>query len=86
MLAKCHLAADDAAGALAHAEACTAICERNGADDFERFFAQGVLALAHRARGDAPRFEQAKAAALAHHATLAADLLPWCEPTLRLLA
>ena len=46
MLAQCHLAAGDAAAALGHAEACAAICERNGADAFERFFAQGVTALA----------------------------------------
>lgn len=86
MLAKCHLAAGDAATALDHARRCVAICEANGADAFERFFAQGVAALGHRALGDAAQFETAKASALALHATLAEDLKPWCESTLRVLA
>jgi len=86
MLAKCHLAAGDAATALEHAARCVDICERNDADAFERFFAHAALALAHRASGDALRCAEAKEYALAHHATLAADLKPWCEPTVRLLA
>ena len=45
MLAKCHLAAGDAKGALAHAEQCSAICEQNGADALEHFFAQATLAV-----------------------------------------
>ena len=85
MLAKCHLAADDAQGALAHAQQCRAICASNDADAFERFFADGVVALAHRALGDDTQFAQAKAAALARHASLAAEQKPWCESTLRLL-
>jgi hypothetical protein len=85
MLAKCHLAADDPKGALAHAQRCRAICESHHADAFELFFAQAVLALSHRALHDAVPFEQAKAAALAHHASLTADQTPWCESTLRLL-
>lgn len=86
MLAKCHLAAGDATGALDHAQRCASICDEHNADAFERFFAQGVLALAHRAQGDAARFEQAKVAALAHHAALPADQRSWCEATVRLLA
>jgi len=86
MLAKCHLAAADANGALPHAEQCVAICEANHADAFELFFAQGVRALAHRALGEAPRFEQARTAALDCYSTLAADQKPWCEPTFKLLA
>ncbi|MEP7180977.1 MAG: hypothetical protein ABI886_02175 [Betaproteobacteria bacterium] len=85
VLAKCHLAVGDAAAALEHAMACVAICERNGADGFERFFAQAALALARRAGGDAAGYASAKDAALGCHAALAANLLPWCEPTLRLL-
>ena len=85
MLAKCHLAAGDAQGALAHAKQCRAICADNDADAFERFFAQGVLALAHRAQGDAAQFERTKATALVLHASLAAEQKPWCESTLRLL-
>jgi hypothetical protein len=85
MLAKCELAAGNAAGALAHARACAALCAANDADAFERFFAQGALALAHRALGDARAFDEASAAAHALHAALAPDLRRWCEPTLRLL-
>jgi hypothetical protein len=86
MLAKCLLTAGNAKEALVHAGQCVALCERNGADDFERFFAQGVLALSRRACGDPDGFEQAKHTALAHHARLAADRKTWCEPTLQLLS
>jgi hypothetical protein len=86
MLSKCLLAAGDARGALAHARQCVAICERNDADAFERFFAQSATALAHRALGDAGQYELAKATALALHATLKADEKPWCESTLLLFA
>ena len=86
MLAKCHLAASDAMGALHHAQACGAICERNDADAFERFFAQGVTAEAQRALGDATAFAAAKAAALAHYDMLPADQKKWCETMLAVLA
>ena len=86
MLAKCHLAAGDANGALAHARNCSAICAANDADTFERFFAQSVVALAYRALGDTSKFSEAKRTALAHHATLAADQQSWCASTLELLA
>jgi hypothetical protein len=86
MLAQCHLAAGDAASALGHAEACAAICDRNGADAFERFFAQGVTALAHRALGDHARFEAARAAARSLRESLPAEQLPWCDPMLQRLA
>lgn len=85
LLAKCHLATGDAATALDHARQCAEICERNGADDFERFFAQAVLALACRAGGDPGRGAEAKDAALAHHARLPADDKAGCESTLHLL-
>jgi hypothetical protein len=55
-------------------------------DAFERFFARGVCALAHRAHGDAKAFAAAKAATLALHGVLAPDQKPWCEPMLRQLA
>ncbi len=86
MLAQCYLSAGDTAGALGHARQCVAICEDNDADAFERFFAQGVSALANRAHGDLHRFEAAKADALALHGTLGADQRPWCEAMLRRLA
>ncbi len=86
MLAQCHLAAGDAASALGHAEACAAICDRNGADAFERFFAQGATALAHRALGDQARFGAARAAARSLRESLPAEQQSWCEPMLRRLA
>jgi len=86
MLAKCHLAAGDAAGALVHAQECIAICERNEADAFERFFGQGVIAQAYRALDDAQGFAAAKAAALAQFDTLSADQKKGCETMLGLLA
>ncbi|NDP43111.1 MAG: hypothetical protein GZ089_10425, partial [Aromatoleum sp.] len=85
VLAKCHLAAGDAPTALGHAAQCAAICERHGANAFERFFAQSVLALANRACGNDDRHAQAKAAALAQYAQLEAGQRPSCESTLRLL-
>jgi len=86
MLAQCHLAAGDATAALRHAERCAAICERHDADAFERFFAQGVAALAHRARGEPARFESARAAARALRDSLAPEQQSWCEPLLARLA
>ena len=86
MLAKCHLAAGDAKAALMHAQNCTAICEANDADAFERFFAQSVRALSYRALGDAAQFARARKAALDGYSTIAADQKPWCESTLKLLA
>lgn len=86
MLAKCHLAAGDAKGALDHAEQCAAICEANNADAFERFFALSMRALAHRALGAAPQFAEARTAALDCYSTLAADDRRWCESTLTLIS
>lgn len=85
VLAKCQLAAGDAAAALVHAAACRDLCEANGADDFERFFAQAMMALASRAGGDTDAFADARRAALAHAAKVPDDLRPYCEPDLRLL-
>jgi hypothetical protein len=86
VLAQCHLAAGDADAALRHAEACRTICESNDADAFERFFAEGAAALAHRARGDAARFESARAAARSLWSALAPERQSSCEPMLARLA
>jgi len=85
MLAKCLLAAGDAKGALDHADQCAAICETNDADAFERFFAFSMRALAHRALGAVPQFEEARTAALDCYSTLAVDDRRWCESTLKLI-
>ena len=86
MLAKCHLAAEDPKTALVHAERCAMICEVNKADAFELFFALSMRALAHRALGDAVRFDQARMTALDCHSTLTADQKRWCESTVELIA
>jgi hypothetical protein len=83
MLAKCRLAAGDPKGALAHAEQCSAICEQNGADALEHFFAQAILAMAHRALGDTRQSAQAKTAALARYGTLPTEQKKWCNTMLK---
>ena len=78
--------AADAKTALIHARHCVAICEKNDADAFERFFGEGVRALALRALGEDREFAQARAAALAHHDTLPAEQKSWCEAMLASIA
>ncbi|MED5617889.1 hypothetical protein [Ideonella sp. BN130291] len=46
-LALCHAVAGQGTQAVAHAQACLQRCEANGADAYERFFAQEALARAH---------------------------------------
>ncbi|WP_280153405.1 hypothetical protein [Piscinibacter sp. XHJ-5] len=46
MLSRCAATLGDLEQALAHARSCLAICEANGADAFERFFAHEALARA----------------------------------------
>jgi len=55
ILALCAAKVGDAAQALSHAQSCLAICEANGADAFERFFAQQALGEAYRVDGNMPR-------------------------------
>ena len=85
MLAKCRLAAGDAALALRHALECLEICEHNGADAFERFFAHGVVAQAQRALGDVQGFAASRSSALAQYDTLPAEQRKWCEQLLGVL-
>jgi hypothetical protein len=51
-LALCHAAAGLGAQAVKHAQACLSICEANGADACERFFAYEALAHAQRSAGE----------------------------------
>ncbi|HUG22522.1 hypothetical protein [Piscinibacter sp.] len=53
MLALCAAATGDGAQAVVHARSCLAVCESNGADAFERFFAHEALGRALAASGDA---------------------------------
>ncbi len=78
------LARDARAGAEA-ARRCLALCERNAAPAFERFFGELALAEALRATGDAPGFAAARDRALAHYARVPADERRWCEAELRAL-
>ncbi len=82
-LAMCHAAIGQGAPALQHARECLRVCEANGADAAERFFAHEALVHAHRAAGDA-------AAAGRQRERMAALLLEvgdegmrtWCAETL----
>lgn len=47
--------------ALTHARACLSVCEANGADAGERFFAHEALARAHHAAGEAASARAARA-------------------------
>jgi hypothetical protein len=69
-LALCHAAAGDGAAARVHARECRAICESNGADAVERFYAEEAMARAERAAGDAA----AAAAAQGRMANWLADI------------
>jgi hypothetical protein len=72
------LAGEPHAGAQ-HAQRCLAICERNAAPAFERFFACYALAAAQRAAGDLAGFAQARERALALVARVPAQDQHWCE-------
>lgn len=60
-LAMTYLALGRAADALTHASACLSVCEANGADAGERFFAHEALARAQHAAGDAAGARAARA-------------------------
>jgi hypothetical protein len=84
-LALCHLAAGDAARALAHAEACAAGVRAHGGDALEAFFAGEALARTHAALGHAAAARGAvEEAALAFERIAEADR-GWCRPTLERL-
>lgn len=85
-LALCHAVAGQGEAAVRHAQACLAICEAEGADATERFFAHEAAVHAQVAA--------ANAAAAAHHRermqTLLGDiadegLQAWCRQTLEAL-
>jgi hypothetical protein len=52
MLARCAATVGDGAQAVMHAKSCLAICEANGADAFEHFFAHEALGRACVVSGD----------------------------------
>lgn len=73
------LKAGRAADAIASAQRCVAVCVDNDAPAFERFFGHAVLALAHRAAGQADAFTAERERALAQLARVPGDERAWCE-------
>lgn len=82
-LARSLLRADRPHDAAASARACIALCERNGAPAFERFFGHAVLAITQRACGDAGACEASRREALRWHGEIPADERHWCDADLR---
>jgi len=78
-LARSRLQAGEAAAAVQSAERCVAVCERNGAPPFERFFAHSVLACARRASGDASVFAEHRQVALRYFEQTSEEERKWCE-------
>ncbi|MCG2595596.1 hypothetical protein LZ009_22695 [Ramlibacter sp. XY19] len=78
-LARSRLQAGQAAAAVQSAERCVRVCKRNGAPPFELFFGHAVLALAHRAAGDAEAFDTQRREALACYGQVPEDERKWCE-------
>jgi hypothetical protein len=82
-LARSLLQARHSEAAIAAARRCVAVCERNGAPAFERFFGYAVLALAQRSAGDEPGSEAARGQALRLFAQLPEEERRWCEQELQ---
>lgn len=84
-LARCQLAAGDAAAAGRSAAAGLALCEVHAAPAFESFFLHVVQARVAHAVGDAVGVAAARHAALAALAQVPPDDRIWCEPELKTL-
>lgn len=83
---RCLATAGDAEGARGHAQACLAICEAEGADAFERFFAHEALAWAARSASDAAEETAQRARMSALRGEVEASLHRWCDEALADLA
>jgi hypothetical protein len=81
-LARSLLQAGEPLAATASAKRCLAVCEAHDAPPFERFFAHAVVALAHRAAGDAAVFETHRRLATSQFEHLAEAERKWCESEL----
>ena len=81
-LARSLLQAGDGAGAVGHAEQCLSVCEQNDAPPFERFFGHAVVALAHRAAGDALGFDSHRRDARRLVEQIPEDERPFCQSDL----
>lgn len=82
-VARSHLRAGQAAEALAAAQRCVRICEREDAPAFERFFGHTMAALALAADGRDEAAQVERDRALAAHAAVPADERPWCADDLQ---
>lgn len=82
-LARSQLRAGRPADALAAAHLCVQICATNEAPAFERFFGHAMEALALAGTGDAEAARASGERAMADHARVPADELPWCVDDLR---
>jgi len=69
--------------ALAAAQRCLQICERENAPAFECFFGHALEALALAGSGDAQAARAARDRALQAHAAVAADDRAWCADDLK---
>lgn len=78
-LARSLTLAGETSAAVEHANRCLAICERNDAPAFERFFGWFALAAAKRTAGDAAAFDSARASALACWERVPEEERRWCE-------
>ena len=81
-LARCWLAAGDAARSMEHALRCEAIVLEHGAPALELFFGAEALALSARALADIARAAAALASARQAFQGLAASDQDWCRVTL----
>ena len=81
-LALCHLAAEDPAQALRHAELCESLVRENGSVPLEVFFAAEARCLSARALGDAAAATAASAAARQAFDALSTTDQGWCRATL----
>lgn len=84
-LARCQLAAGDAAAAHRSATDGLAVCQAHAAPAFEAFFLHVVRARAAAALADATALAHARQAALDALAQVPADQRVWCQPDLELL-
>lgn len=81
-LARSLLQAGQAVTAIAAAQRCVAVCAAQEAPAFELFFAYAVLAMAHRAAGQADAYALNRLLALGHWETLAPEDQTWCQDDL----
>jgi hypothetical protein len=78
-LARSLLQVGEPLAATQSAERCAEVCKRNDAPPIEQFFAHAVLALAHRASGNAASFEVHRRVALSNFDQTSEDERKWCE-------